>query len=86
LTLAACSASTGSARARLDLSNAPTDKDANCKQATVLPSRDLTRAEVESYWEADRVRLAACFGNVDALLAYIAQLKAGFDAAPRGKR
>ena len=31
-----------------------------CRQAVALPARALTQAEVESFWRADRARVAAC--------------------------
>jgi hypothetical protein len=78
LVLTACGASTGSGRGRIDLANAPTQPANGCAQATALPGRDLTRAEVEQFWARDRVKLSKCFANVEALLAYIAELKRGF--------
>lgn len=81
--LTACGASTGSGKGHIDLSHAPLEPLANCERAAQLPERDLTKAEVEAFWESDRVRLTTCFGNVEALLAYIKTLKAGFDTSPK---
>lgn len=81
--LTACGASTGlSSSARLDLSKAPSEPVKDCKDVSVLPEKDLTKAQVEALWEIDRVHLAACYGNVEALLAYIDKLKTEAAKAP----
>jgi hypothetical protein len=42
----------------------------------------MTRAQVEQFWARDRAALSRCFANVEALLSYISELKAGFDQPP----
>ena len=56
--LAACLGSTPSARANLEMP--PPSLVEPCQPALNLPARDITQAEVERFWRADRARLAAC--------------------------
>ena len=56
--LAACNGSTASGGIRLD--PPPPSLTEPCQPAVVLPARDMTQAEVERFWRADRARVAAC--------------------------
>ena len=59
---AACSGS-----ARVDPPAPPPVLQARCALPVVLPNRDATQAEVETWWGRDRTALRTCAARHDAL-------------------
>ena len=72
LVLAACTDSTQSVE-NFRLDPPPASLTIPCAQAAELPERVLTQAEVESFWLADRRRLAECRSRYKRLIEWAAE-------------
>lgn len=69
LALTACVGSTASG-ARLEAP--PPSLTQPCQPAVDLPMRDLTQADVEQFWRADRARISACREKHQAMVDWAA--------------
>lgn len=66
--LTACAGSTASVKP--DLRPAPPYLVAACADPSKLPSRGLSRREIEVYWRRDRANLVSCKDRHGALVTY----------------
>lgn len=73
--LAACTASTPSARSPIDLPSLPAKLSRACERPVTLPQEGLTRAEVEQLWARDRAALVKCGYSLNALVAFYEDLR-----------
>lgn len=60
LALAACSVSTPSAEARINLAPLPAQVSAPCNDPVLLPEVKLDQEQTEKFWRQDRMSLVNC--------------------------
>ncbi len=72
--LAACSASTPSARAPITLPEIPVELQ-TCDEGVLLPEKHLSQLETETYWLKDRKTLKNCRNTHRATIDFYEDLK-----------
>jgi hypothetical protein len=91
--VAACSASTPSAKVPVDLPPLPveftctpdkTDCKPPCPYAVLIPDRDIDQAETERLWRVDRTGLVTCRKNSAAVVTFYDNLRTNLGAARAG--
>ncbi|RYE43594.1 MAG: hypothetical protein EOP24_27605 [Hyphomicrobiales bacterium] len=78
--LAACAASTPSARASIHLPPLPA-KLTSCERPVLMPEVELNQAQVEGLWARDRAALVKCGVRLGDLVAFYEDLSRRLDTA-----
>jgi hypothetical protein len=90
--VAACSALTPSAKAKIELPALPPElllckPDGTCEpvcpRPVFIPDRDITRAESEKLWRRDRLNLLACRTKAQTITDFYENLRKNFDATAK---